>query len=440
MKKIIITTISLLGILIQSNTAYAKSGACSWHGGVNCSYGRDYDGSVICNDGWKDSSTLYEFTKKCQEDSGQSYFSYWLLYQDMLKGVCQGTGYSWILSMDDVNKHSLYYNPEEPGGFDTFKCIDDQEAQTEKYGFSNSWSNHLVYCSQLHVDEQNYIAVKKAYEERKALCEQASNVNWCTGKTNTYLGSDNKCYCKDGYQWDLDTKECVEFDPCPFPNSYHNDEYCYCNTGYQWNNDKTVCNKIPTTTKGTATTQTNNTPQIPQRTQMFTDIDDSPNFDAILYLYSQNIISGYEDKTFRPNNSVNRAELIKILVEAKFSTPSSDLYKNCFTDVGTEWYARYVCFAKSKKWVDGYPNGTFKPEQTVKKAEAIKILLNSQNIEIPASITSDPFNDIQTKDWFAPYIYKAKQLGILEETGSTFSPGEGMSRGGISENLYRLIK
>lgn len=45
--------------------ALATSGACSYHGGVSCSAGADWDGSVICNDGWRDSSVSYSSMAMC---------------------------------------------------------------------------------------------------------------------------------------------------------------------------------------------------------------------------------------------------------------------------------------------------------------------------------------------------------------------------------------
>ncbi len=52
------------------NIADATSGACSWHGGVNCAAGSDWDGSVICNDGWRDSSVSYNSMVMCGGGSG----------------------------------------------------------------------------------------------------------------------------------------------------------------------------------------------------------------------------------------------------------------------------------------------------------------------------------------------------------------------------------
>lgn len=51
-------------------SAYAVEGTCSWHGGVNCSVGADWDGSAVCNDGWRDSSESYYSTVECKNTHG----------------------------------------------------------------------------------------------------------------------------------------------------------------------------------------------------------------------------------------------------------------------------------------------------------------------------------------------------------------------------------
>lgn len=177
-----------------------------------------------------------------------------------------------------------------------------------------------------------------------------------------------------------------------------------------------------------------------QEAKAFSDVPTThQNAVAIKYLKANGVIGGYPDGTFKPENTVNRAELLKILVEGKVGKPDENQYKNCFTDVTTQWFAPYVCYAKAKGWVQGYLDGKFQPEQTVNKVETLKMLINSQEIATTETITSKPFNDVNTTDWFAKYVTKAKEMGILEETGSTFSPSNGMKRAGISENLYRLL-
>ncbi len=179
---------------------------------------------------------------------------------------------------------------------------------------------------------------------------------------------------------------------------------------------------------------------INEEENVFSDLTVSHiNYDAIMYLKSEGVISGYPDGTFKPANDVNRAELLKILVEGKGISPSLEEYNNCFPDVNDDWFVPYVCYAKEEGWIDGYPDGTFKPGQTVNKAEALKMLLNSQNIDVPASLEDKPFDDVNISDWFAPFVAKAKEMNILEETGSNLNPGDLMKRAGICENLYRLL-
>ena len=68
--------------------------------------------------------------------------------------------------------------------------------------------------------------------------------------------------------------------------------------------------------------------------EIFTDVDFStPNSEAISYLKNNNVVSGYPDGSFKPENPLNRAELIKILVEGTGYDPDASEYKNCFLEV-----------------------------------------------------------------------------------------------------------
>ncbi len=169
------------------------------------------------------------------------------------------------------------------------------------------------------------------------------------------------------------------------------------------------------------------------------DISANKNQVAIQYLYTNNVISGYPDGTFKPDNTVNRAELLKILVGGKGIQPTVEEYNNCFPDVKEEWFAPFVCYAKKQGWVGGYPDGTFQPGKEVNKAEAIKMLVNSQAYTVPEAVSETLFNDVKNSDWFAPFLKVAKEKGLLEETGGTYSPSGVMKRSGISENIYRAM-
>lgn len=171
----------------------------------------------------------------------------------------------------------------------------------------------------------------------------------------------------------------------------------------------------------------------------FSDITQHKNQAAIQYLYDAKIINGYSDGSFKPDNTVNRAELLKILVGGKGVTPTVSEYKNCFPDVKEEWFAPFVCYAKAEGWVGGYPDGSFQPAKEVNKVEAIKMLINSQGYTVPETVSESLFTDVNNGDWFAPFLKVAKEKGLLEENGSTYSPSDLMKRAGISENIYRVM-
>ena len=178
---------------------------------------------------------------------------------------------------------------------------------------------------------------------------------------------------------------------------------------------------------------------VPTVVLALSDTAENKNEIAISSLNKRGIISGYSDGTFRPNNAINRAELLKILVGGTGAQPTVEKYSNCFPDVTNEWFAPFVCYAKENGWVGGYPDGSFKPSKVVNKVEAIKMLVNSQGYETNDSQAEIPYNDVGKSDWYAPFVAAAWHRGLLEEEGGQVGASSDMTRGSISENIYRAI-
>lgn len=149
-----------------------------------------------------------------------------------------------------------------------------------------------------------------------------------------------------------------------------------------------------------------------------------PNFEAINYVQAQNIVSGYPDGTFRPNDLINRAEFTKIIVETYYQGQATG--SDCFPDVGKEWFAQYVCFAKSDNFLSGYPDGTFKPANDVNFVESAKILINVKGLDV----TPDPIA------WYIPYAKKLSELHAIPPSITTFD--HKVTRGEMAEMVYRL--
>lgn len=163
---------------------------------------------------------------------------------------------------------------------------------------------------------------------------------------------------------------------------------------------------------------------------------------AIEYLHIKNVISGYDDGTFKPNNTINRAELLKILVGgAGYAKPDAAKYRDCFPDVKNDWYASYVCFAKEKGWVNGYDDGKFRPSQAINKVEAMKMLMSAQGFPPALNVSSktSAYVDINLGQWYGQYLFVAEAMKILDIAGNKYYPAAFITRGEISNNMYRAM-
>jgi uncharacterized protein YkwD len=157
---------------------------------------------------------------------------------------------------------------------------------------------------------------------------------------------------------------------------------------------------------------------------------------AIEYLSNHGIINGYPDNTYRPDNSVTRVEFLKLVMESS-NIPTESSGNSGFSDVDENaWYAPYIRKAKSEGWIEGYEGNVFKPEQKINKVEGLKIISEVQNwpTQNPEVL---PYKDIRTTDWFASFVTYANAKNFLEETGY-FIPDQILSRGRIADILYRI--
>lgn len=161
----------------------------------------------------------------------------------------------------------------------------------------------------------------------------------------------------------------------------------------------------------------------------FTDItENTPNQEAIDFLTEKGIVSGYPDGTFKPDDTLNRAELLKIIIGATTKEQiSAEQYKNCFPDVGDEWFAKYVCYAKEKGIISGYADGTFRPAQKVNFVEGLKMQLKAFGYAYPES---DP--------WYKSAVDAASADRLIPFDIVSF--GQELKRVQMAEMITRGIK
>lgn len=145
---------------------------------------------------------------------------------------------------------------------------------------------------------------------------------------------------------------------------------------------------------------------------------------AIDYLKKKSIVEGYNDGTFKPDYTINRAEFMKIIMGAKYASQVSD-DSNCFSDVGDAWYSPYVCLAKEKGIVGGYGDGTFKPASSIKFVEAAKILAEVYGLDVESGGA-----------WYEGYVRSLQKDNFIPSTVGSLD--KSITRAEMAELIWRV--
>lgn len=162
----------------------------------------------------------------------------------------------------------------------------------------------------------------------------------------------------------------------------------------------------------------------------FVDTSGHKYEDAILFVQSRGVVEGYADGSYKPDALVNRAEFVKILIEAANVNTALLCRIASFPDVpGDTWYFSYVQAARCASIIGGYPDGTFKPASNVNFAEAAKIVSNVFNLPIDESGISSV--------WWQPFV------NALDRVNAVPAPRphaeDLLTRGQMAEIIYRLL-
>lgn len=213
----------------------------------------------------------------------------------------------------------------------------------------------------------------------------------------------------------------------------------------------------------------------------FSDVPDSYIYhSAINKLQTNGCIKGYEDGSYRPENSITRTETLKLLLtcldhlpgiysEETFTIPSGGSYvidgkeqvfeKNSvvtlkvpfdpnsypdleFTDIQKgAWYEGTLKEALIRKIITGYADKTVRPTQTVSKAELYTMLFRLLPEELQkADLSNDVANDVFKEQWFAQGLKFALDNGLLsKDANGNMTPMKELTRGHVAHfiNQYK---
>jgi len=259
-KKIVLGAIAVFiiggfGFLFQYGIANATSGTCSWHGGINCAAGADWDGSAICNDGWKDSSEGFFSTAECtdnfhcsssQLESLQQKYGVpatWAEIQSKMQEV------SSLNSQLDVIIAKLNIFP-----ITGRISAEERQLMIEHDSLIRQINTLLFNVSQQRslLSDMNSVIDSECWafgydNEQQRMLDRIKIMEGLQAQScsaNSYY-SNGQCTCNEGYV--ANGSVCITYSQsCQLKygqNSYGDKQLCYCSAGYEFNAAKTACVK-----------------------------------------------------------------------------------------------------------------------------------------------------------------------------------------------------
>lgn len=161
------------------------------------------------------------------------------------------------------------------------------------------------------------------------------------------------------------------------------------------------------------------------KTNDYTDVNAGDWFNnAISTLSNAGIVTGYNDGTFRPNQPITRGEMAKII--ANFANLNKGT--KSFTDLSGHWSKTYVELAAGNGWIAGYPDGSFRPDQKITRAETVTMInrvlerVPAKELRLLSRSIMLTFPDNKPGDWYYIAIQEASnsheyQRSVYETTG-----------------------
>ena len=165
----------------------------------------------------------------------------------------------------------------------------------------------------------------------------------------------------------------------------------------------------------------------------FTDQADIKATDAVNMLSALGVINGYDDGSYKPDATVTRAEMAKMIFVVRNNKIDDSAYKNNstkLTDVNNHWAAGYIKFCESQGIIAGKGNNKFDPDATVTGVEAAKMLLVVSGYDAQkAGLTGSA--------WQTNVLKYAGAAGILDDVNSALESG--LPRQYAAQMIYNTL-
>ena len=154
-------------------------------------------------------------------------------------------------------------------------------------------------------------------------------------------------------------------------------------------------------------------------------------YDNVMNAAENGYVSGYTDGTYRPLNSITRAEFASMIAKAMGYEANPDA-PSMFPDVADNfWGKAAINFCVQNDIISGYSDGTFQPNKAITRQEAAAILNNAFKLAEEYGVSSDLFaDDAKISGWAETHVYAAKASGLMKGDAGTnnFRPTSSITR------------
>ncbi|GEN81793.1 hypothetical protein SLU01_01050 [Sporosarcina luteola] len=175
-------------------------------------------------------------------------------------------------------------------------------------------------------------------------------------------------------------------------------------------------------------------------TRTFSDVKDIPShhfYEAVMDLSSRGIIGGYPDGTFKPGESISRQHAAKFLA-LTLGLDTVNVKDPGFKDVNkNNPYYSAIAALVEKGIISGYADNTFKPNENLTRTQMAKMLVLGFNLKSQGT-EDNPFSDISAGNWNKSFVQVLYSNDITSgTTPTTFSPNAFVTRGQLASFLFR---
>lgn len=156
--------------------------------------------------------------------------------------------------------------------------------------------------------------------------------------------------------------------------------------------------------------------------------------------YTKPYASGYDDGSFLPNNNITRGELAAMIARLSYGDDLPDgMYQASFPDVDSDaWFNKYIGYLEDKDVLSGYEDGTFRPMDTITRGEISAVIARAQRYDLISY--NGIFTDVTENDWAKDYIETFADKNIVSgyEDG-TFGPYSPLTRAEAVAIINRVL-